>query len=497
MIYLALFVAGSLSALALAPFNITPVLIAALAFLFLQLKTASVGKSFVETYVFSLGYFVFGLYWIGNALLVEGNPYKWVWPLSVIGLPVLLSFFPALGGALFAFLKRDNAPWKNIISFAVAFMLMDVARGTLFTGFPWNLWGHAWSGILPILQTLSIWGVYGLSLYTLVIAAYIATLAQGATLHTWKTKIPGFSLLLVILLVPYGWGAWRLAVNPTELSDKTIRIVQPNIPQHEKWDSRLIPDHFLKLLTLSQGDEDYIVWPESAFPAFFLDVTPAVNDWRKSIKPQQTVLSGTLRGEDDIYFNSLAAINGNSEIINLYNKSHLVPFGEYIPFQKYIPLAPIARFSGFETGNGAITQKAGDLLYSSLVCYEIIFTGQVVNKKQAQPDVLINVTNDAWYGVSPGPFQHWQQGVYRAIEEGIPVIRSANTGISGIIDSYGRPLLRTSLHTQEAVTSKLPKKPVKSTVYSRVYYLPLIVLGLIWIVGIAGWSAILLRGSKA
>lgn len=492
MTYLLLFLAGGLAALGLAPLNITPLLIAALVYLFLNIKNQCVSSAFARSYVFALGYFIPGLYWIGNAMLVEGNPYIWVWPFAVLGLPVALSIFPALAGALFAFIKNDK-PAHNIISFAVCFTLLDIARGTLFTGFPWNLWGHGWSGLLPMLQTLSIWGVYGLTFFTLFVAACVAKAAESFSPNIWKKSVPSILALIAIVAVPYGWGMWRLSANPTEYTDKTIRVVQPNIPQHQKWDSRLISDHFVKALGLSKGAEDFIVWPESAFPAFFLDVEPAVNDWKSNIAPHQIVFSGTLRGEDKTYFNSLVAIDGDAKIINTYDKAHLVPFGEYIPFQQYIPIKPIARFSGFQQGGGVTTQTAGNLNYSALVCYEVIFTGRVINKKQPAPDILINVTNDAWYGISPGPYQHWLQAVYRAIEEGTPIVRSANTGISGLIDAHGRTIVKTSLFKAEAVTSKLPQRPDNQTIYSRVHYWVFIFFGLIWIIYATAKRLILLQ----
>lgn len=458
---------GALCVLAMAPFNLWPVLFIGLSGLYVLIsKTDSNAQATLIGWCFGFGYFLFGLSWIGNALLVEGNDYKWAWPLAVMGLPIILSFYTALVGYC---ARRFAMP--SLFAFAATFTIIEWLRGHLFTGFPWNLFGYAWVDVLPIVQVTSIGTVYLLTFLTILWATLPGYLYASAVGKKHKT----IAALIVILsfVSAYAFGSLRLQKNPTQYHDDiSVRIVQPNIPQHEKWDRSKIVENYYNQLTQSApyGHETgttYIIWSETALNRWFLNDRSAMADLQtilRDYKNSAYLITGTLIYDEnnDDFANSIVLIDQNGRILQQYDKSHLVPFGEYIPFQKYIPLSPVAGFTGLKKGDGLQTQRTAEgITYSPLVCYEIIFPGAVIAQNQPRPDVIINVSNDAWYGDSAGPQQHFTHAIFRAAEESIPVIRVANTGVSGAIDPMGRVLSRSDFFDKTTTTIELPK-PSKS-----------------------------------
>jgi len=482
------FIAGALSALAMAPTNVWGILFLTLPVLYLALHHAKSKKAaFAAGWLFGFGYFVFGLFWIGNALLIDGNPYQWAWPLAVCGLPAVLAFFPAFA----ALVIRQSGRLHTLTGwggFAALFSLSEWLRGHLFTGFPWNLFGYTWADNLPILQVLSFTDVYGLTFLTLLWASLPAFLLLTPSM---REKHIGTALALSSFCACFAFGVWRLEVAPLTFHDNlNIRLVQPNINQAEKWDSAQMSAHFDKHLRLSRAEDGktdkkqttFIIWPETALSFRFSNdpfAMAALEDTLKTYAPPATLFTGLLSYDpaSGHYSNALAMIDATGTIQNQYNKSHLVPFGEYIPFQKWIPLAPIAAFHGFHTGNGPETFNAPNgLKYSALVCYEILFPGASHASTPTPPDFIINVTNDAWYGISPGPYQHFTQAQFRAIESGMPVIRSANTGFSGIMAPNGTKIGVTTLFTESGTDIRLPRKEtnfVTSPVLKTILFLGL------------------------
>ncbi|MGB0719889.1 MAG: apolipoprotein N-acyltransferase, partial [Bdellovibrionales bacterium] len=447
----------------MAPYTLWPVFVIGFGALYAALDRAQSKKAaFLYGWLWAFGYFVFGLYWIGNALLVEGNPYAWAWPLAVCGLPALLGFFTAfacVGIKQFCDLKH----WLGYLGFVAFLALAEFLRGHLFTGFPWNLYGYSWGEWLPVLQILSVSDVYVLTALT------VFWLSLGGFWLVSQSKIQKAILSALTLFSFIGnlyWGSEQMP-HRIDVSETEIVIVQPNIAQHEKWQADRLVENFQTLLRLSRPDKDtgkttLIVWPETAIAQGFLDDPIARRDIRDVLNAYRGaafILTGALRYDpvESRYFNSVIAFEkGRSDYFNIYDKSHLVPFGEYIPFQKWIPLAPVAQFQGFETGAGPEVFTLSDTLsYSPLVCYEILFPDQSV-PKGAAADFIVNVTNDAWYGKSPGPYQHFQMARFRAIENRTPVIRAANTGFSGLIDPWGRVLESSDLFETARVTSALP-----------------------------------------
>lgn len=429
------------------------------AFYYCFTKVKNKRQTFILGFLFSFGYFIASLHWIGNALLVEGNDYKWAWPLAVIALPALLSIFTALYLTI-SFTLFKNKSLMGFVGFCFALFISEWVRGHAFTGFPWNLYGYGWIGRLEVAQMAYWIGPYGLTFLTIfwgsVIGLYCTTRRYKAVL----------GLALITLLFSYFIGELRLKNKAPQFNGGVnIHIVQPNIPQAEKWLTEKAADNFEKHTTLSNiensGQKNIIIWPETALSPLLLN-SAAAQERIQSLLDQNTILlAGALDAEQTgrtaKYHNSLMLWHHKITADRIYTKSHLVPFGEYIPFQKYIPLKPVAQFSGFERGTGSKTvETEGFPSFTPKICYEIIFPHKMIIRGQARPDFILTITNDGWYGKSAGPYQHFTQARFRAIENNIPVIRSANTGVSGVIDGYGRVIQKTELMEESQLHSQLP-----------------------------------------
>jgi apolipoprotein N-acyltransferase len=280
--------------------------------------------------------------------------------------------------------------------------------------------------------------------------------------------------LATIFVFIISFGVWRLdEPMPPVREDVQIHLVQSNIPQADKWKRENFWKHFMMHIEQSRPSADaksvptYIVWSETALSQWVLDEPQAIKvikDTLSQYKAPAYLITGLLRYETDThrFYNSMVMIDKFGDISNVYDKNHLVPFGEYVPFQEWIPLEPVAQFRGFAGGGGIQTlQTPEGIKYSPVICYEIIFSGAVA-KHDNPPDFILNVTNDSWYGDTAGPRQHLEQAVFRAIEEGIPVVRVADTGISAIVDSRGQIVDKSELFTEYTKTLALPGKTVVS-----------------------------------
>ena len=385
--------------------------------------------------------------------MVEGNPYWGMWPLAVCGLPFILSLFTAFSCALHKILCKETTHIGAFISFIVFIFLAELARGHLFTGFPWNLYGYTWIDIRPIAQVASIGNIYFLSFLTIV---WASTPAFMITTANKLIKIITILSVIASFIASYAYGLERLNASLYESKGINVVLVQPNIKQSEKWKPENRASNFLKLINLSKftptspAESKYndkitshlIVWPETAISQDLLNSPWVIKEIEAvlSAYPKNAYLiTGALRyiHESKTFYNSILVFNNQGEIIATYDKSHLVPFGEYIPFSNIFDIAPIVGFKGFETGEKApILSIDNTLFLGTQICYEVIFPNHL-NIASNEVDIIVNVTNDAWYGDSAGPHQHLVQARFRAIESGQPLIRSANTGISAIITSYG------------------------------------------------------------
>jgi apolipoprotein N-acyltransferase len=474
---------GVLAAAALPPVDMVPLLVVSFSGLvWLAADLSRPREAFVLGWSFGFGFFLAGFYWIALALLVDIAAYWWLLPLAVIALPVCFGVFS--GVALVAY-ERIGARgvFARACALGVTWTASEWLRGHILTGFPWNLIGYVWSGGFPgadtVLQTTAAIGIYGLSLITVIAAALPAGLGDPTfgTARRWRRFVPaGAALLLVALLA--GAGAVRLAgASVAMVPDIRLRLVQPSIAQTLKWDPQERESNFQRLLALSAGTGSEgvtdIIWPEAA-ATFFLNREPARRAAIARVAPRGgLVITGALRTEPPPErpvhaWNSLVAIDDTGAIRGNYDKFHLVPFGEYMPLRWLIPIPAIANDGvDFAAGPGPRTLDLPGLPpVGPLICYEVIFPGAVTDPAH-RPAWLLNVTNDAWYGFSSGPFQHFSIARVRAVEEGLPLVRAANNGISGVIDPYGRVVKRLGLDDVGVVDSGLPVGLPDPPLYAR------------------------------
>jgi apolipoprotein N-acyltransferase len=367
---------------------------------------------------------------------------------------------------------------------ALVWTAAEWLRGHILTGFPWNLIGYAWAGGFPgastVLQTASVTGIYGLSLVTVLLAALPCSLGDVVLgpARPWRRFVPAGGALLVVVGLA-GFGAIRLATDTGAVVPNVhLRLVQPSIVQSLKWDPAAREGNFQRLLALSASPgEDKIttlIWPEAA-ATYFLDRDPVhLAALAAVVPPGGLLLTGTLRTEPPPappvhIWNSLVAITGSGAIVAAYDKVHLVPFGEYVPLRSILPLPKITAGSiDLSSGPGPRTLDLPGLpAVGPSICYEDIFPEGVMDSSR-RPGWLLNVTNDAWFGFSSGPFQHFAMARVRSVEQGLPLVRSANNGISGVVDPYGRIVKRLALDDVGVLDAELPTALSKNTVYGSI-----------------------------
>ncbi|PKU23326.1 apolipoprotein N-acyltransferase [Telmatospirillum siberiense] len=452
---------GVLAALALPPIHALPLLWIAFPGLILLLDGGSGGRqAFTDGCWFGFGHFSLGLYWISYALLVDPVRFGWLVPVAVFGLGGLLGLF--VGAATF-FARRLAPPGvPRVLALALAWVLFEWVRSWIFTGFSWNLIGSVWMPVLPVVQFAAVAGTYGLGLLTVAAAAMPALLVRPSRSH--RSAVVASLLVLAMVAV---WGSVRLADGgvPT-VTGVRLRLVQPNIEQTLKWKPEMRMAHLQEHLdlTLSPGWDKVtdVIWSETAAPSFLERDGVARSLIAAVTPPGGLLITGAVRGtppgvEPFRVWNSMLALTRQGDIAATYDKAHLVPFGEYVPLHSLLPLDKITAGSvDFTPGPGVSTLLLPGLPPAGpLICYEVIFPGEVVDRTH-RPGWLLNLTNDGWYGISAGPYQHFAAARLRAVEEGLPLVRAANTGISGVIDPYGRVLARLPLGTRGILDADLP-----------------------------------------
>jgi len=490
------FLAGAASTLALAPTNLWPVMFVTFPPLVWLLDGAAAvrwggaGAGFAIGWWFGFGYFLAGLYWIGAAFLVDANTFGWLLPFAVTLLPAGLAVFTGLGIAV---ARLMWAPGRfRILTLAAALSSAEWLRGHVLTGFPWNTFGYALTTPLPLAESVAIFGIWGLTFVAVAVFASPAVMADEAGRPRWPVMpimLPG-SVLAILAL----YGTVRLARNPTEMVDGVrLRIMQPNIPQDERFSyaaRQQVMDRYVALSERAgvamQEDEaasglravTHLIWPESAFPFFLTREPDALATIAEMLAPSTTLITGAASRAEPVpgrsglrAYNSLYVIDHNGTILASYDKLHLVPFGEYLPLQDFLEGIGLSQLTkvpgGFLAGERRrkiAVPGAPEML--PLICYEIIFPAEAVPKGE-RPGWLLNLTNDAWFGISTGPYQHFQQAKVRAIEEGLPLIRAANSGISAVIDPLGRVIGELPLGHEGVLDSALPR-PAEITIYARI-----------------------------
>jgi apolipoprotein N-acyltransferase len=490
---------GIVLAGAMPPVDMTPLIFIAFpGLLWLDEGSSSAWASARLGYVFGLGFFVAGLYWIAAALFVDIARFWWALPFAVLGLPAAMAVYSAaaLGLTRLATVRFELPAVARLCLFAVAWSASEWARGHFFTGLPWNLTGYVWSGAFPgslaMLQSVAWIGIYGLSLATVFTAALPALLGTPllVPMTTLRRAAPAIATVL-LLAVPLLAGAARLLLLPPSETDTWLRLVQPSIPETLKWDPAAAEANFRRLIELSSAKPEHplaaVLWPEAA-STFLLDRDARHRDAIAAVAPKGGyVITGALRGSPPpgpvtAVWNSVEAIDPGGLIRARYDKAHLVPFGEYMPLSDVLPIKKITPGSiDLSAGPGPQTVSLPGLAaFSPIVCYEVIFPGAVIDAA-ARPAWILNVTNDAWYGRSSGPYQHFAIARARAVEEGLPLVRVANNGISGVIDPVGRVVAHTGLDAIGYADVALPAA-ASPTLYGAAgdwIYLAMLLLGLV------------------
>ena len=521
--------AGAFGALSLAPLGAFPALWVSFTVLVWALdgavemkagtRLSRLGPAFKVGWAFGIGWFLAGLWWIGAAFLVDAKEFGWLIPVALTVLSVGLGLFHGFATAL-ARLFWCEGP-ARVAALAGAFFVADWLRGHVLTGFPWNSIGYGFAANEPMMQIASVLGGYGLTFLAVLVFAMPAVLARAA--RSDKVFAAAVSLLFVGVV---GWGAWRLHETPTTyFPDLRFRIVQPAIDQWKKGIPEFKAEVVDTLLRLSRTKPvgsttvvpeglrptagsgttaasnapfgvpgiTHLVWPESSFPFILTREAWALSSIAQLLGDGTTLFTGAVRfepagaGEDrPRYYNSIYAIGRGGEILAAYDKSHLVPFGEYLPFQDFLESLGLRQLTklrgGYSAGPGVRTlDVAGVPPVGPLVCYEVVFPGVVVDPTR-RPEWLINVTNDAWYGITPGPWQHLHQSRLRSVEEGLAMVRGANNGISAIIDPLGRVTASLTLGPIGAVDGDLPRPvpPTFASLWAKILGWALALLAFSW-----------------
>jgi apolipoprotein N-acyltransferase len=500
--WLIAFAAGALSAAAMAPLSFWPILFLTVPVLVWLIDGAGAGEwrgltgAAAAGWWFGFGYFLAGLYWVGFAFLVDAPTFGWLLPLAVIGLPAGLAIFTAFGVALARLLWTRGA--LRILALAVALTAAEWLRGHVLTGFPWNAFGYALTAPLILAQSAALIGIWGLTFLAVAIFASPATLFDDRG----ETRRPRLPLVLAVsVLIALGaFGTVRLARMPTRLVDGVhLRIVQPNLQQDVRFNYAAKQQVLDRYIALSQraadaaapvsGEVTHLVWPESAFPFFLTREPDALGQIARLLHGSTVLITGAVRLAEPVVppnigvYNSIYVLDRDGSVAATYDKLHLVPFGEYLPFQRFLESLGLQQLTkqrgGFLSGDRRRPISVpGAPAALPLICYEIIFPGGVsaesggsATARRARPGWIVNVTNDGWFGISSGPYQHFQQARVRAIEEGLPLVRAANTGISAVVDPLGRVIEALPLGAEGVIDAPLPQ-PVAAPIYSRVGDVP-------------------------
>lgn len=500
---LLLVAAGAIAALSAAPMFFLVALFLAMPVLVWTLDGAErrrsawgvlFGPAFRIGVAFGFGYFAVSLHWIGTAFFVDGGWLLVAMPFAVVGLALLLSLFWGLGTAFAHFFWSAGA--GRIFALAVGLTLAELARGYLFTGFPFNLPGYALTANAEMMQAASLVGVYGLTFVAVLISATPA-LVWPAAERPIVTRILPLLAAFGLIALQIGWGNYRLAQTSTEpFEDINLRIVQPVISQDIKWQTFAREETITRLLDLStmrtgpqdQGLDDvtHLIWPEAAIPFFLSEEPQYLAQIARALPDDIWLLTGAPRepyGTDGQIvpgaqpYNSVLAFNGMGEVVTSYDKTHLVPFGEYLPFDETLRQFGMSQFVAGSEGWAAgaerrLIELPGSPAILPLICYEIVFPG-ALGEPVADAGFILVVTNDAWFDGSIGPAQHFHHARVRAVEEGKSMVRAANSGISAIVDPLGRIDAMMAEQMVGAIKG-VPDQPLEETVYTQWRHWPLV-----------------------
>ncbi|MGA1026287.1 MAG: apolipoprotein N-acyltransferase [Lutimaribacter sp.] len=472
--------AGAGAALGHAPLGLWPVSLVALAALFALFRGASTWRAAMALgWAAGVGYFALALAWIVEPFFVDIARHGWMAPFALLGMAGGLALFWGAAHGMAWRLGGGAVPW------AVALALAELARSYVLTGFPWALIGHVLIEA-PFLPVAGFVGAQGLTLLALALAVGVYALLRRQSV-----------VAVLIFGCAVGLGAYahitqsaQIAARPAETARPVLRLIQPNAAQHLKWDPAMTGLFFRRQLRLTAapdpaGRPDLVIWPETAIPVSLNYAQPVIAQVAQAAQGAPVVM-GMLREEGVRLYNSAVLIDGQGVVSAIYDKHHLVPFGEYMPLSGVMARLGIAGFvtrggQGFSAGPGArLMSVAGVGQALPLICYEAVFP-QDVAAAPARPEFLLQITNDAWFGKISGPYQHLAQARLRAVEQGLPMVRAANTGISAMIDIDGTVTASLGLGQAGFVQAALPAaRP--PTVYARLGDWPIALLYLVVLV---------------
>ena len=493
---------GVLATAAMPPLHLVPLLWVAFPMLLVLLEGCRTrAESAVVGWFFAFGHFATGYFWITNAFFVDAEMFA-VFAYPAVG--ALCAAF-ALYGSLAALAVRLIPPAhedampddrtavmaKRAVLFAAVWCLFEWWRGWFLSGFPWNPIGSVWTVWTPMIQSVAVWGTLGLSFITLTAASlFSVVLPRPRFTHAWRTALAPIAVLAAVGVC--GW--WRIpSAELATVPAVTLRLVQPNIAQADKWRPGLHEQHLMDYIRLSTPEPgqriSHVIWGESSV-AFALDRDEAHRKVAASaVPPGGALIAGVTRAENSTrgverIFNSLIVIDDQARVTAVYDKVNLVPFGEYLPLRGLMPFPKLTQGTmDFSPGLARPSLTVPGLPpFSPLICYEAVFSGDVVDPGE-RPGWLLNLTNDSWFGDSSGPHQHLAAAQLRAVEEGLPLIRVANTGISAAIDSYGRIIAELGLNQRGAIDVELPA-PSGRTIFATTGQPPIVAIILLTIGGL-------------
>ena len=527
--------AGAISTFALPPYNFPlvgfigfPLLVWLVDGAVADPRKSLIGRllpAFATGWLFGFGYFAAGLWWLGAAMLVDAAAFAIFIPFAVLVLPAICGVYFGLATLVARQFWSDSA--FRIFALAAALALFELLRGTLFTGFPWNEIGVMAAPSVLLMQTGSLVGAHGLTLIAVIVFSSLAVIADR------RGRRPVLAIALGLLVFHLGFGAWRLWAHPTAfVPGVDVRVVQPNIAQNEKWDEDEANGIFQRHIDLTAMrappgeivgagsaapdaavDPDsagsggggaavtpgqapapmpapmpvptrtLVVWPETSFPFLLTHRPDAIATIADTLRPGETLIAGAARvegtsAEDARYYNSVYVIDDEGRIVDARDKTHLVPFGEYLPFQNILEKFGLRQIADAMPGGfspGSLRERVpleGAPSFLPLICYEIIFPGEIdVGAPDTRPGFLVNDTNDAWYGDTPGPYQHLRLAELTAVSFGLPLVRSANTGVSVVTDAYGRQIGGLALGSTGTIETALPQAAA-ATIFARFGAIP-------------------------
>ncbi|WAP70840.1 apolipoprotein N-acyltransferase [Jiella pelagia] len=478
--------------------------------------TRTLIADFAVGWLFGFGYFVAGLWWLGSAMLVNAAAFAVFIPFAVLGLPAILAIYFGLATVLARRFWGDTA--FRILILAASFALLEYLRSFVLTGFPWNEIGVLAAPTPMLMQSVSLIGPHGLSLLAVFVFAAPAVLADR------RHRMPVLTLAVLLVIAHVGYGYYRLAAHPTMFVDGiAVSVVQANIAQSDKFDEAAAQAIFARQIAVTEKGREsrrpavenergagaaildtrprtktLIVWPESSLPFVLTERPEAVARLAEMIQPGETLIAGAPRVEPmasggERVYNSVLVIDDNGEIVDARDKVHLVPFGEYLPFERYLARYGIMNLTEMPGGFSAGTERRpialdGAPSFLPLICYEVIFPSEIAASAAAdRPGFIVNDTNDGWFGMTPGPYQHLRLAELSAVALGLPLVRAANTGISVVTDPYGREIDALALGATGTIEARLPAA-AEPTPYSRLRNLPFFgLLAATFVFGVSVW----------